>query len=117
MSAVSISRGASKTLRVTVKDAAGAPVNLTNATVYATVRTQVEASTAAITKVSTNAAQAAVTDGPGGICEVYFTPSDTSALAAAEYKYDVWVVLASGKRYQVISNSTFTVVAAVTVIA
>ena len=51
-----------------------------------------------------------------GIARIFLNPADTQDKDATEYVFDVWVVLASGKRFAVVEPSVFVIEPAVTVI-
>jgi hypothetical protein len=60
-----------------------------------------------IYKTSAHGTQAAITLPRTGIAEIYLVPADTQNLAVKQYLFDVWVILSSGKRHQVVKPSTF----------
>ena len=107
--AVTIIRGASKTLKLTVTDENNAMVNLTGARVYFTVKISDRDPQPLFQKSSNNPAQAEITTPREGIALIYLQPSDTQNLDPHEYLFDVWVVLANGKRYPVVKPSVFKV--------
>lgn len=116
--AVSIIRGSSKTLEMTVIDAdTGKPADLTGGKVVLTVKEAVTDLNPVIQKISTDVTQAEITVPRGGIARIYLVPGDTQTLALKDYVFDVWVVLASGKRYPVVQPSVFTVQPGVTLLA
>ena len=115
---LSMTKGSSKTLRLTVYGEDGELLNLTGATLYFTVKNSTLVTTL-FAKVSSNPAQIEILTQSGltlGQADVKVVPSDTSASAAATYTYDAWAVLSSGKRYQIIPNSSFVLTSPVTVI-
>ena len=115
---LSMVKGSSKTLRLTVYGEDGELLNLTGATLYFTVKNSTLVTTL-FAKVSSNVAQIEILTQSGltlGQADVKIVPSDTSSAAAATYTYDAWAVLSSGKRYQIIPNSSFVLTAPVTVI-
>lgn len=111
-------KGQSKTYLVTVTDENGDRVDLTSGVAKMTVKDKLTLPTVTIEKSSANPAQALILNQASpatkGQFEVYFVPSDTNTITAGEYKYDVWVQLASGKRYPVIYPSSFLLEASVT---
>lgn len=116
--AVQIVRGSSKTFELTVLDVDGAAVNLTGARVLMSVKRAVTDARPVIQKDSAvGIAQVAITVPLAGRAEIYLEPSDTQTLDDREYVFDVWVVLASGKRYPVIAPSVLVVAPSVTVIS
>jgi len=83
-----------KIYELTVTNAAGAPVNITDAKLWFTVKTaKTDADAAALVrKRSLNAggadAQAKVTNGPGGVARFYVKPADTAAIPEGTYYHD-----------------------------
>jgi hypothetical protein len=114
--AVSIIRGTSKTLSLTVKDAAGNPVDLTGSTLYFTVKRKAKDKYALIQKISTDIAQIEIPNPTDGIAKIYITPEDTTSLATTRYMFDVLIILSSGERYVVVAPSVFEVKDGITVI-
>jgi flavoprotein len=112
-------KGQSKTYLVTVTDELGARVDLTGGVAKMTIKDNLTSPTVTIAKSSTVVTEivilSQVVETTKGQFEVYFVPSDTTSVAPGEYKYDVWVQLASGKRYPVIHPSSFLLEASVTV--
>ena len=110
-------RGESKTLRLTVRDKEKNTVDLTGATIYFTVKTNTGASNAVIFKSSATSAEAEIDPDQvtnRGIGRFFLSPSDTATLAPGKYVYDVWVELAGGDRHAVIRPSQVEIVRAVT---
>jgi hypothetical protein len=113
--AVSVTRGTSKTLVLTVKDKEGDPVNLTGATIYFSVkRDEEDVGNPLIQKISTNSTEIEIPNPTDGIAKIYLQPSDTQNFDVTQYKFDVWMVSAIGKRFVVVKTSIFNVEAAVT---
>jgi hypothetical protein len=115
--AVVIYRGTSKTLELTVTDASGNPVDLTGSTIYFTVKKCIEEQEVLFQKRSTDPLQIEITQPKAGKAKIYIQPIDTSSLEIRSYKFDVLVVLSSGKRYIVVPPTDLTVQLAVTVLA
>jgi hypothetical protein len=114
---LSILAGSSKTYRLTIYDELGVLLDLTGSTLYFTVKTQ--AGVLQFQRVSTDTAQIEILPQTGatlGQADVKLVPSNTASMPAAEYKYDAWIVLVSGKRYAIIPPSIFRVEIPVTVI-
>jgi hypothetical protein len=107
--AITIIRGSSKTLKLTVTDETDAKVNLTGARLYFSVKVSERDPQPLFQKSSNNSAQAEITVPREGIALIYLQPSDTQNLDPHEYLFDVWVVLANGKRYPVVKPSVFKV--------
>lgn len=115
--ALQVIRGTSKTLLLTVADSSTAkPVNLTGARVIFTVKRRLEDQNPVIQKTSDYSTQVLLTTPTAGQAEIYLTPSDTQTLEVKDYVFDIWVVLASGKRYAVVPPSVFSLKAGVTVL-
>ncbi len=103
---ITIPRGSSHTLEVVGLG------DLTGAAVYLTVQSL--AGEDVITKSTDDVAEALIlTPVTDGKVDIYFLPEDTAELLGA-YRYDIWVVYGSGKRYQVRSVSPFQVTGRVT---
>lgn len=116
VNAVSVIRGSSKTLELTVTDDTDKVVDLTGATLYFSVKTLIEDSHPLFQKRSTNVSEIEITKPRDGVARIYLSPADTQTLDPKEYVFDVWVVLASGKRYPVIEPSVFVVRPGVTIL-
>lgn len=123
--AIHVVRGESKTLEVTVKDTTGSLVDVTGTKVWFTVKRRIEDVATIITKKNAAAGGAAAqalvtlpqTGTSKGKFQVYLLPADTAALSpAVAYVCDVWIEMASGKRYQVARTRSFVVDPAVTVV-
>jgi len=116
---VAVIRGSSKTYELTVVDENNDPVDLTGARVLFTVKTLITDASPVIQKDSqAGAAQIEIMPNPkAGKARIYLSPSDTRNLDVAEYVFDAWVVLSSGKRHPVIPPSIFEVEAGVTVLS
>jgi hypothetical protein len=107
--AITIIRGSSKTLKLTVSDENNALVNLTGATIYFSVKVSDRDSHPLFQKSTLNPAQAEITVPREGVALIYLQPSDTQNLDPHEYLFDVWAILANGKRYPVVQPSIFAV--------
>jgi hypothetical protein len=115
--AITIYRGSSKTYLLTVTDEDGEIQNLTGASIYFTVKCDVKDSLAKIQKSSAQATEIEIHAPTEGKAKIYLGPTDTQNMDPGKYVFDVWVQLASGKRYPVIKPSTFKVEHAVTVLS
>jgi hypothetical protein len=115
---IEIHRGQSKTLSLTVsemlEDGTSKPVDLTGATVYFSVKVSETDQQPLFQKISTSPSQIEITTPRLGKVRIYLEPADTKTLDPHEYKFDIWAVLASGKRYPVVPPSTFLVKPGVT---
>lgn len=112
---VSIYRGSSKTLELTVTDSSGNPVDLTGSEIVLTVKCDLKDENPEFQKRSTDPLQIDIYYPKGGKARIFLSPTDTSRLKPATYKFDVWVTLSTGKRYVVIPPSDFIVSRSVTV--
>jgi len=122
-STITVTRGENRTIRVTVRDAAKALVNITGAKAWFTVKERIESVTPLIRKRNLAAGGADVqilitlpqTDADKtGKFEIYLLPADFECLKyGVMYICDAWIELA-GKRYQVIKKRPFVIDGAVT---
>lgn len=106
---ISIIQGTTKTLSLTVKDGDGNVVDLTNATVYFTVKKRECDTTPLLFKSSDSITQIEIPLATDGVAKIYIAPTDTSTMAAGQYKFDIVVELASGDRHVVVPPSIFEV--------
>lgn len=115
---LTILRGSSKTLLLTVKDKAKALVNLDGAKVFFTIKRTIDSDDFEVRKTTADPAEAVLLAQSGdtlGQAQIFLTPTDTINLdPARDYVYDVWVELTSGKRYAVIKPSALNIRRAVT---
>jgi len=115
---LTILRGSSKTLELTVRDKNKDLVNLTGAKIFFTIKRSIEATSELVRKTSDTPAEAVLLAQSGdtlGQAQIFLSPSDTiGATPARDYYYDVWVELVSGKRYPVIKPSQLDLRRAVT---
>ena len=109
-------RGASRTVYLLVEAPEGGALNLTGAFVYFTVKRRVEDAYPLLQKTSTLAEDIALVAPREGRVEIYLTPNDTKNMAPGVYVFDVWVVMADGKRHPVVPQSTFEVHPSVTLL-
>jgi hypothetical protein len=104
-------RGQTYPLLFTVKSALGARVDLTNATVHFSVRTDLKAQPIIhkFSPVSGAVVLPQTGDTLGGDTLGQFTValagSDTASLVPGDYYYDAWIVDASLARYPVVATS------------
>lgn len=112
--AIQIVRGASRTLELTVTDDNNAPVDLTNGKLYLSVKVAPLDERALLQKTSADPLQIDIFAPRSGKAKIYFQPADTANLDTHEYVFDVWAVLANGRRYPVIQPSVFAVQPGVT---
>jgi hypothetical protein len=122
--AVEVWKGQSKDLEVSVTEEVvengvkkDVPFSLAGATVYFAVKHRTADPQALIRKSSASVSEIEITSpATDGKAMIHIVPTDTSLLDADTYVFDVWVQLASGKRYPVIEVSEFLVKEPVTVI-
>lgn len=112
--AITLLRGVTKTLRLTIQDEDGDPVDLTAATIYFTVKRKIGDELPLFQKISTSPTQAEITDAKGGVAKIYIYPGDTQGRDPGEYVFDIWLVTGTGKQFAVVPPSIFEIEAAVT---
>ena len=112
--AVTMIRGTSKTLTVTVSNPDGTPTNLTGGRMVLTVKPNFWTDLPLIQKLTTDPSQGVITVPREGIAEFYLVPADTIGLDTKEYVFDVWLVTATGERYAVVPPSALLLTANVT---
>lgn len=115
--AIELIRGSSKTFLLSVVDEIGAVQSLDGATVYFTVKCDLKDTETKIVKSSAQPAEIEIYAPAEGKAKIYLTPGDTLNMDLGEYVFDVWVELASGKRYPVVKPSPFIIEAGVTVLS
>lgn len=111
---ISIVRGTSKTLKLTVKTSAGQIVDLTGGRLVFTVKYSTYDDLPLIQKLTTNPTEGSLTLPREGQAEFYLTPGDTNGLPVAQYVFDVWLITAADERYSVVDASSFVVTSGVT---
>lgn len=120
-SAITITRGEHMTIALpAVVDDQKVAIDLTGAKVWFTVKNRVEDTSPAISKRNTLAGGAdtevLIVTPLEGLVEIYLIPTDTTNLTATTYIADVWVELASGKRWPIMRRRAFTIEASVTTV-
>lgn len=111
---ITIVRGTSKTLRLTVTDTTGQVVDLTGGKLVFTVKCSTYDDLPLIQKLTSTPSEGALTLPREGVAEFYLQPSDTSGLSTKGYVFDVWLITAANDRYSVVGESSFVVVSGVT---
>ncbi len=106
---ITIFKGASKTLKLSVVDAAGKPVAINGALIIFTIKRDIKDPQPLLQKKSTNGAEVLITAPDVGHAEIYLLPSDTQTWDVRTYTFDVWIQLASGARYVIVPPSDFRV--------
>lgn len=107
MAKLEMYRGDDETLDVEIVDFDGSPLNITGGEVLFTAKKSSRQTddVAVIKKSSVTNGGISITDGPGGVAEVYILPSDTADLyAPTELTWDVAFVDVTGKRRTVASG-------------
>jgi hypothetical protein len=113
---IDIYRGSSKTLELTITKDDGTAVDLTSAILVLTVKRDLADSLPIFQKTNKNSGpDVTITNAIGGIVRFKINPADTQKLDVRQYSYDIWVILASGNQYPVITPSVFNVQAGVTI--
>ena len=105
---IDIFQGDNKTYELTVKNRAGAVVDITSGTIKFTVKKLLDDTATIITKTTAEATEVTITDGSNGVAEIYVVPADTATEERGEYEYDVEYTAVSGKKYTIIV-SRFTI--------
>lgn len=111
---ISVYKGASKLLELTVVSGSNQPVNINGAKLWFTVKRSITDMAPLFQKRSTVTGEIDITAPDVGRVQITLLPSDTAALDARTYVFDVWIELASGARYVLIPPSDFKVERAVT---
>jgi len=111
---LSIVRGTTKTISLTITDEAGDAFDLTDATIWFSVKKTLADVNPLILKKSDTPTDITITSAREGTAEIYLIPSDTFDMDVREYLFDVWVVTATGARYLVTGPSTLEIQNSVT---
>lgn len=111
---LSIVRGTTKTVLLTVRSADGTATNLTGGKLVLTVKEALYDDLPLIQKLTTDPAQAVITKPREGLVEFYFVPADTQGLVPKAYLFDVWFITETGDRYAVVPPTQFLVQAGIT---
>lgn len=111
---ISIVRGTSKTLQVTVTKADGTYYDITGGKLVFTVKRALYEDVPLIQKLTTDAAQGVLTKPREGIAEFYLEPRDTNGLNPQNYIFDVWLITATGDRYVVVAEAVLAITPGVT---
>lgn len=115
--ALEVVKGSSRTLPLEVTDpVTGLAVNLTSSSIYFTVKRKLSDAIPLIQKTTTLNTEIALTAPRLGQAEIYLLPADTVRMDIGSYLFDVWVILADGKRHPVVPPSSFEVKPSVTVL-
>ena len=114
--AVTVTRGTSKTLELTVTDSANKAVDLTGARIIFTMKRDSEDQLPLTQKASDDPLQVELSAPREGKAKIYLLPADTQNLDPKSYIFDVWVILSNGKRYVVVEPTPITLKAGVTLI-
>lgn len=113
---ITLVRGEHKTIQFTVMDSAKQPVDLTDASVYFSVKRCMSDLERAIYKRNTAGGgdndQAVILTQSGstkGKYQAFVVPDDTKYVDPDEYKYEAWVKLANGKQYVIVHAGEFVI--------
>ena len=118
VNSLTVIRGASKTLELTVKDPDDSPIDLTGSRVVFTAKASITDTLPLIQKDSDKGiTEVEIINPTAGLARIYLSYLDTGSLDPGLYEFDVWVHLASGKRYPVIGPCELEVHPAVTILA
>lgn len=109
-----VTRGSNKTLSLTITDASGSVLDLTNSTVIFTVKAAVTDTLNMFQKSTTSATQALITKPRAGAVSIFIDYKDTQYREPGEYVYDVWVVDSANERFCVIEPAPFVIQPSVT---
>lgn len=112
---IEVARGEDRTLQLTIKDDAGAVVDITGSTVTFTVRRRPQ-DPILFSKSSATPSEVTLVDPTNGRADIFILDTDTGPLAVSDYKYDVFLQQADGTRTQVIDVSIFRVSSRITVL-
>jgi len=100
---IEIYRGDNKTYEVEVKDANGAVVPLTGASIKFTVKVSTKDSTPQFQLSNSDQSEIEDSDLANGKFKVHIVPANTNSMRASKYIYDIEVTL-SGKVFTVIKD-------------
>ncbi len=117
--ALTVIRGESKTVKLSVFNPDGSPKNIVSGRLIMSVKKTVRDTTALIQKTTDVATEILITRASAGEAEIYLQPSDTKHLDIREYIFDVWLVITENtveKRYAVITPSIIDLQPGVTVL-
>jgi hypothetical protein len=109
-----LTRGANKTLQLTVTNPDSTATNLTGCKLILSVKSDQYNDLPIVQKLSTVPSQGAITKPREGLAEFYFVPSDTQGLTPKTYIYDVWLVTTAGDQFPVVQTSNLVLLAGVT---
>lgn len=111
-----MTRGTSKTIMLTITDEDGEAFDITGGRLVLSVKQEVSDGVhALIVKTTDDLEEAVIADPRAGEVEIYIKPGDTQNLIPdAEYFFDVWLVLPSEERFNVVPPTSFKVKDSVT---
>jgi hypothetical protein len=101
---ITMATGENKTIRVFVKDKSLNVLNIAGATSYFTIKNSSDTSSVLLQKSTAIAGQGEIGVAANGEIIFYFTPDDTKDMSATQYVYDVLLVKADGKKYEVLKG-------------
>jgi len=98
---IDLEAGVNRTIRILARNPELDIVDVTGATAVFTVKATLDSS-ASITKTTATSGQGEIGAGDEGEIYFYIIPGDTSALTIRQYKWDVNITLANGKKYRIV---------------
>jgi hypothetical protein len=111
-----IARGTSKNFSLSVQDGSGGHVDITDCRLVFSIKRTITDPFPIVQKTSAHSDQIEIIKPLRGLATIKLVPADTHNLDPGVYVYDLWIVLKTGSRYQIIPPSAFVVEAAVTVL-
>jgi hypothetical protein len=111
---LTIIRGTSKTLRVTVTHSSGEVFDLTGSRLVLTVKEASCDDLPLIQKRTNVTGEGEIPAPREGIAKFYLKPVDTNRLVTKSYTFDVWLITPLGDRYCIVQESSFVVAPGVT---
>lgn len=112
---ISIYKGESATLNLSVVDSDNRVVDLTDGRVIMSVKNDIKDQFALIQKTSDSISQIELTAPRSGKATIYLNASDTSGIDVKQYVFDIWVKLNTNKQYMIVKPSVFEVLESVTI--
>jgi hypothetical protein len=106
---INLYAGETRTIEFSVADLAGRIQDLTGCRLVLTVREDLRDPTPLFMKSTSDPTQGLITNYANGLVTFFFVPQDTQSLRAAQYFYDIWVLLPNGERYIVVQPAVFEV--------
>lgn len=111
---ITVIRGTSKTLLLTVTKPDGTAFDMTGGKLVFTVKEALYDDLPVLQKLTSNPTEGSITKPREGIAEFYLRPVDTNGMPPKNYVFDVWLITSGGDRFAVVPESTFVVSPGVT---